>query len=222
MDGPAHITAETQQDTPVEIQEHELGHEEIDEEHDSHSAGVYGTGEDAQSHGSEHHDQVDEMNDDQRSLHSDGNAHGDLESEQAQFHATAAAATPISWKDASKHVESDYSPSKPSFTDKTMLDQVEINAKQSAANLVVLVNHLRSQLQTISALSVQHMTLHKKTIEGVSENIHEGMASTQKLILKAQALNAELKRVYTVQQDIKETKKMVAALEKLVERLCKS
>jgi hypothetical protein len=130
---------------------------------------------------------------------------------------------PISWQDAA---ESKVSPAKdphmPSFTDSAMLDQLEINSKQSAANLVVLVHHLRTQLANISSLSVQYMTLHKTAVEGVSEHVHDGIASAQKLILKAQSLNTELKKVYTVQQDIKDTKKLLGQLEKLVEKLTKS
>lgn len=130
---------------------------------------------------------------------------------------------PISWKDASKSTQEVLQEAgMPSFTDKAMMDQVELNAKQSAANLVVLVHHLRTQLAQISTLSVQYMSLHKMTIEGTAERIHEGIASTQKLILKAQALNTELRKVHAVQQDIKETKKLLSQLEKVVEKSTKS
>lgn len=131
--------------------------------------------------------------------------------------------SPISWKDASKSTSEVLSEAgMPSFTDKAMLDQVQVNAKQSAANLVVLVHHLRTQLATISSLSVQYMALHKATIEGVSEHIDDGIASTQKLILKAQTLNHELRKVHAAQQDIKETKKLLSQLEKVVEKMTKS
>ena len=107
----------------------------------------------------------------------------------------------------------------PSFVDQAMIDQIEVNAKQSSANLVVLVHHLRTQLAAISSLSVQYMTLHKSTIEGVSEHMHDGIAATQKLILKAQTLNSELRKMGTIQNDIKETKRLLTQLEKIVEKM---
>lgn len=132
-------------------------------------------------------------------------------------------ATPFSWKDAAKSTpEILKEAGQPSFTDKAMMDQVELNAKQSAANLVVLVHHLRTQLASISTLSVQYMSLHKMAVEGTAEHIHDGIASTQKLIIKAQALNSELRKVHVVQQDIKETKKLLSQLEKAVEKMTKS
>lgn len=128
--------------------------------------------------------------------------------------------TPLSWKDAAKSVApSREDPEMPSFVDQAMIDQIEVNAKQSSANLVVLVHHLRTQLASISSLSVQYMTLHKSTIEGVSEHMHDGIAATQKLILKAQTLNAELRKMSTIQNDIKETKRLLTQLEKIVEKM---
>lgn len=136
---------------------------------------------------------------------------------------TTPKAVPFSWKDATKSTPEILAEAgQPSFTDKAMMDQVEVNAKQSAANLVVLVHHLRTQLASISTLSVQYMALHKMAVEGTSEHIHEGIASTQKLIIKAQALNTELRKVHVVQQDIKETKKLLSQLEKAVEKMTKS
>jgi hypothetical protein len=145
------------------------------------------------------------------------------ENSTTQDSTTMSPVTPISWKDASKSMQTPTrDTSMPSFTDKAMLDQIELNAKQSASNLVVLVHHLRTQLATISSLSVQYMSLHKSCVEGVSDQMHEGIASSQKLILKAQSLNTELKKVYIVQQDIKDTKKMLGQLEKLVEKMTKN
>lgn len=136
---------------------------------------------------------------------------------------TSPPATPLTWKEAAKAIDSPMDDVlMPSFTDKAMLDQIEVNAKQSASNLVVLVHHLRTQLATITSLSVQYMNLHKSAIEGVSEHVQQGIDTSQKLIIKAQALNAELRRVYAVQQDIKETKKLLSQLEKQVERITKS
>lgn len=131
--------------------------------------------------------------------------------------------TPISWKEAAKaSTPAKEDPEMPSFVDAAMIDQIEVNAKQSSANLVVLVHHLRTQLAAISSLSVQYMTLHKTTIEGVAEHMHDGIAATQKLILKAQTLNAELRKISTVQSDIKETKRLLSQLEKIVEKMVKS
>lgn len=146
----------------------------------------------------------------------------DSENSRNQETPSTPSTAPLSWQEAaSSRPPSVEDPFMPSFTDAAMLDQLEINAKQTSANLVVLVHHLRTQLSNISSLSVQYMSLHKASMEGVSEHVHEGIAATQKLILKSQSLNAELKKIYTVQQDIKETKKMLGQLEKLVEKMTK-
>lgn len=134
----------------------------------------------------------------------------------------APAVTPISWKDAAQTKLESVEPKVQSFMDQAILDQLTVNAKQSSANLVVLVHHLRTQLSNISSLSVQYMQLHKSTVEGVSEHLHDAVASTQQMILKAQALNQELRRASQVHQDIKETKKLVTQLEKLVDKMVKS
>jgi len=147
----------------------------------------------------------------------------DKRAEQTETAPDQPPSTPISWKEATKtSAPTSEDPEMPSFVDSSMLDQIEVNAKQSASNLVVLVHHLRTQLAAISSLSVQYMILHKTTIEGVSEQLHEGIAATQKLILKAQSLNSELKKISIVQGDIKETKKLLSQLEKIVEKMTKS
>lgn len=208
---------------PVQLENEGLEEVEEVDNHLADSHDVY-TSENADQGAEYDHNEGEEYyGQEEDSVHHDSTPSEHSENAEVQQGPVTPRSAAFSWKDAAKSTpEALKEAGHPSFTDKAMMDQVELNAKQSAANLVVLVHHLRTQLASVSALSVQYMALHKMTIEGASERIHEGIASTQKLILKAQALNTELRKVHLVQQDIKETKKLLSQLEKAVEKMTKT
>lgn len=95
------------------------------------------------------------------------------------------------------------------FFNELALDQLDMTSEESAHHVVVLTRHLRSQLQTLSALSVQFLKLHKISMENVNEAINDATIDIQNLISKARTLNEELKKSYGLAADIKETRKLL-------------
>lgn len=108
-----------------------------------------------------------------------------------------------------------------SFVNQELLDNIENSASHSAKSLQALSKHLHAQLQTLSSLSVQHMKLHKMSVENVSEEIASSVVSIQILISKCQQLNIELKNAETLQKDIKEARRFLDILEHQVNKMIK-
>jgi len=106
-----------------------------------------------------------------------------------------------------------------SLINKEFLESLERNAKVCAQNLVDMMDLMRSNLKSITGISLQHMEIYKQSSENMNEAVNTSISDMNRFITKCQDLSEDLKPLESLANDIKEVRKSLDQFEAQLNRM---
>eukprot|EP00298_Acanthocystis_sp_HF-20_P003318 c13684_g1_i1.p1 GENE.c13684_g1_i1~~c13684_g1_i1.p1 ORF type:complete len:148 (+),score=34.24 c13684_g1_i1:61-504(+) len=100
-----------------------------------------------------------------------------------------------------------------------MLDSIDISARKSATQLVEVMNHLKQQMDWVTAVSVQHTQTMTQEVQQIEQLVKTEVLRAKFFLAKMQELNNEAQNLSIIHAQLKDLLRLISYLEAAADRL---